>query len=298
MPDKHFMQAKAEEITNKKKKEDSTSQTEVAQFDQGPTSEAVQRALANPTRANLTPTVVNALQRSHGNQFVAQLASQQGTSKLSAPIQMKMSVTAANDTHENEADDVAKNVLNKINSGDVQRADEEDMLQGKRIQREGEEEEEVMAKRIDRQEDEEEVMAKRIDRMGEEEMQEDEEEVMAKRIDRKSSEDGFDVSGEVEDRIENARGSGASLDDNTREQMEGAFGADFSNVRIHTGSEASDLSNSVQARAFTTGSDIFFNEGQYNPNSSDGKELLAHELTHTVQQGAVTQAKRIEKKEE
>ena len=333
MTDKHFMQAKAEDVIKTKKKENNSSEAETAQFDQGPTSAAVQRALANPNSANLTPAVLTSLQRSHGNQFVAQLARQQGASKskLSAPIQMKMSVTAADDQHEHEADAVAKNVVNKISSGEVQRAGEEEEmamkridraeeeeLAMKRIQREGEDEEELQMKRIDRAE-EEELAMKRIDRVEEEEMLqgkridraeeeelamkridrvEEEEMLQGKRIDRKSSAEGFDVDNSIEERIESSRGGGQSLDDTTRQNMEGAFGADFSNVRVHTGSESAELNNSVQARAFTTGSDIYFNEGQYNPSSSAGQELLAHELTHTVQQGAVTQAKRIEKKEE
>lgn len=305
MTDKHFMQAKADEQLKTRKKEDVSSESEMAQFDHGPTSEAVQRALSNPSAANLTPAVMTSLQRSHGNQFVAQLARQQGKSstKLTAPIQMKMSVTAADDHHEHEADAVAQNVVSKISSGEVQR-EREQALQAKRIQREGEEEEEMMMKRIDRQDEEEEMQMKRIDRQEEEEeMQmkridrQEEEEMMAKRIDRKSSKDGFDVDGDLENRIENSRGGGQSLDDNTRQNMEGAFGADFSDVRVHTGSEASELSSSVQARAFTTGSDIYFNEGEYNPGSSQGQELLAHELTHTIQQGAVSQTKRKEESE-
>ena len=316
MTDKHFMQAKADEQIKKKKKEDNTQETEAVTFDQGPTSEAVQRALANPTAQNLTPAVVTSLQRSHGNQFVAQLARQQnaGTSKLSAPIQMKMSVTAADDQHEHEADAVAKDVVSKINSGDVQRDREEavqakriqredmpeDELAMKRIQREDMEEEEMSMKRIDRME-EEEMSMKRIDRMEEEEesmqmkriQREDmeEEEMSMKRIQRSSGADGFDVSSDIEDRIESSRGGGSQMDDNTRENMEGAFGADFSDVRIHTGGEAAELTNAVQARAFTTGSDIYFNEGE----SPQNQELLAHELTHTIQQGAVAQAKRKEK---
>jgi hypothetical protein len=67
--------------------------------------------------------------------------------------------------------------------------------------------------------------------------------------------------------------------------MEGAMGADFSGVRVHTGSEAAGLSQDLSAQAFTYGSDIYFNEGKYNPGSTDGQKLLAHELTHTVQQG-------------
>jgi hypothetical protein len=76
--------------------------------------------------------------------------------------------------------------------------------------------------------------------------------------------------------------SGRALDDVTRSKMEGAFGADFSGVRVHTGAEAATLSESLQARAFTTGNDVFFGKGA-DPSSSP--ELLAHELTHVVQQG-------------
>jgi hypothetical protein len=265
MPNKHFMQAKSDEQLTKKSKEQNTPEA-TPTIDQGPTSIAVQRALANPNSATLTPSVLNTLQRSHGNQFVTQLTQQHSKSKLSAPIQMKMSVTAADDQHEHEADSVAANVISKINSGEVQR-EREAALQAKRIDRA--EEEELMMKRIDRAE---------------------EEELMMKPIQRASSRDGFDVSDDIEQRIESSRGGGSTLDDTTRENMEGAFGADFSNVRVHTDSEAANLTSAVQARAFTTGSDIYFNEGE-SPNN---QELLAHELTHTIQQGAVVQTQRKE----
>jgi hypothetical protein len=278
MPNKHFMQAKSDEQLTKKSKEQNTPEA-TPTIDQGPTSIAVQRALANPNSATLTPSVLNTLQRSQGNQFVTQLTQQHSKSKLSAPIQMKMSVTAADDQHEHEADSVAANVISKINSGEVQR-EREAALQAKRIDRA--EEEELMMKRIDRAE-EEELMMKRIDRA-------EEEELMMKPIQRASSRDGFDVSDDIEQRIESSRGGGSTLDDTTRENMEGAFGADFSNVRVHTDSEAANLTSAVQARAFTTGSDIYFNEGE-SPNN---QELLAHELTHTIQQGAVVQTQRKE----
>ena len=66
--------------------------------------------------------------------------------------------------------------------------------------------------------------------------------------------------------------------------MEHGFGADFSNVRIHTDFEAAQMSSDIGAKAFTNGNDIYFNQNQYNPNSKEGKHLLAHELTHTIQQ--------------
>jgi hypothetical protein len=74
--------------------------------------------------------------------------------------------------------------------------------------------------------------------------------------------------------------------------MEGAFGADFSGVRVHTDSKSDSLNRSVQAKAFTTGSDIFFRSGTYQPASSGGQELLAHELTHVVQQGGASVQRR------
>lgn len=90
---------------------------------------------------------------------------------------------------------------------------------------------------------------------------------------------------EVEAAIEQARGGGRSLDSGIQRQMESAFGTNFSGVRVHTDSTADALNQSLSARAFTTGQDIFFRQGEYNPGSSSGKELLAHELTHVVQQG-------------
>lgn len=99
------------------------------------------------------------------------------------------------------------------------------------------------------------------------------------------------ASNEISGRLNRSRGGGSELDDDTQSEMEGSFGADFSHVRIHTGSNAAQLSQELGAKAFTHGSDIYFNQGQYNPHSTEGKHLLAHELTHTVQQGASIQRK-------
>jgi hypothetical protein len=74
------------------------------------------------------------------------------------------------------------------------------------------------------------------------------------------------------------------MDRGIQAQMGQAFDADFSGVRVHTDAGAHDLNRSLSARAFTTGNDIYFRQGEYNPGSSSGRELLAHELTHVVQQ--------------
>lgn len=71
--------------------------------------------------------------------------------------------------------------------------------------------------------------------------------------------------------------------------METGFSADFSGVRIHQGADAVAMNRDLKAQAFTHGKDIFFNSGKYEPESTRGKMLLAHELTHVVQQGAAEQ---------
>ena len=79
-------------------------------------------------------------------------------------------------------------------------------------------------------------------------------------------------------------GGGAPLDKDTRGFMESRLGADFSDVRVHTDAKASDSARSVQAYAYTVGSDVVFQSGKYEPDSDSGKRMLAHELTHVVQQ--------------
>jgi Domain of unknown function (DUF4157) len=79
-------------------------------------------------------------------------------------------------------------------------------------------------------------------------------------------------------------GGGAPLDKDTRGFMESRLGADFSDVRVHTDAKASDSARSVQAYAYTVGSDVVFQSGKYEPDSDSGKRTLAHELTHVVQQ--------------
>ena len=71
---------------------------------------------------------------------------------------------------------------------------------------------------------------------------------------------------------------------NSQSEMEQKFHADFKQVRIHSDSEAASMCDSIHAQAFAHGYDIYFNSGKYNPASSGGKELLAHELAHVVQQ--------------
>jgi hypothetical protein len=94
---------------------------------------------------------------------------------------------------------------------------------------------------------------------------------------------------DVEAAIARSRGGGSPLDPGTRERLSPALGDPLSDVRVHTDDGADALTNAVAARAFATGSDVFFAQGEYRPGSPEGERLLAHELTHVVQQrGAPT----------
>jgi len=88
----------------------------------------------------------------------------------------------------------------------------------------------------------------------------------------------------VETAIHEAQGGGQALPGSVRGRMERAFGADFSAVRVHVGTQADHLNQSLQASAFTAGQNIFFRHGAYAPGKHHGQAVLAHELTHVVQQ--------------
>jgi peptidoglycan hydrolase-like protein with peptidoglycan-binding domain len=88
----------------------------------------------------------------------------------------------------------------------------------------------------------------------------------------------------VEAKIRENNGSGQKMEDKTRSEMEAGLGADFSQINIHDDEESAYLNTTLGAETFTVGKDVYFNKGNYNPESSNGKHLLAHELTHTIQQ--------------
>ncbi len=103
---------------------------------------------------------------------------------------------------------------------------------------------------------------------------------------RSGSGGGGEVDEETAVAINQQRGSGGSLDAGMAQKAGQTMGQDFSGVTIHTDAQADHLSRQLGAEAFTTGSDVFFREGAYDPASSDGQHLIAHELTHVAQQGA------------
>lgn len=109
------------------------------------------------------------------------------------------------------------------------------------------------------------------------------------RLQRKGSSGTPSVGANTQSTIQNRTSGGQPLSSDVRGYMEPRFGADFSNVRIHSDPESASLSNQLSARAFTYQNNIFFSRDQYQPGTSEGKQLLAHELTHTIQQGHAVQ---------
>lgn len=106
-----------------------------------------------------------------------------------------------------------------------------------------------------------------------------------------------EVSPELTAEIKSLAGSGRPLSHDTRSFLEPRFKANFAGVRVHTGGKAENLATRLGARAFTFGKDIFFNAGAYKPDSPEGMELIAHELTHTIQQREVVQRDVIQREE-
>ncbi len=213
----------------------------------GPSQE-VQRALDNPQTASAETLLY--LQSTLGNRAVQRL------------LQRKLMVGPANDPLEQEADQTAQRVMTLP-------ATALPSEQQQPVQRQaGLEEEELQAKPL-------------LQRQAAAE----EEDLQAKPAVQRSSADGFEAGAEIEQQLEANRGGGSPLPNETRAFMEPRFKADFSAVRVHADGQAADLSRSVQAQAFAHGNDIYFNEGKFSPGTDAGKQLLAHELTHTIQQG-------------
>ena len=215
-----------------------------------PMNPTIQRhaALLSRSSSEQRITIARQLQQTYGNKYAQRLIE-------SMNVQAKLTVNPPDDQYEREADQVAEAVTKTTS-----------------VQRETkpEEEEEQVQTKLQRQaapEEEEEQVQTKLQRQG----------------------DGsFEAGDELESSLAVHQSAGSPLSDETRDYMEPRFGADFSRVRVHTGSEAAQLNRQISAQAFTHGPDIYLGEGKYDPGSDAGRRLLAHELSHTLQQGAST----------
>ncbi|MDP1880899.1 MAG: DUF4157 domain-containing protein, partial [Parachlamydiaceae bacterium] len=188
----------------------------------------------------------------------------------SAPFfQAKLTVNQPGDVYEQEADKVADQVVQRLENPLANNAPIEVSSLFNTVQPAV-----AVQTKCDACGEEEEVQRK-------EEKGEEKEKIQRKTASGSSGQPNDD---DLAGRLQATKGGGSPLPKDTREGMEGAFGADFSTVRIHTGSEAVGMSRDIQARAFTHGSDVYFNEGEFDAGSGEGKRLLAHELVHVGQQ--------------
>lgn len=218
-------------------------------------------------------------------------------------IQPKLAFGNQGDQYEVEADKMADKVVgNNSEPNSIQKKENEEEIQQKPLASEvtpliqkmetSEEEQPVQSKEeeesIQKMEEEETVQAKCDDCEKEEKVQKQEEEEAVQ----SKSENNASTSNQpsFESKLKGGNG-GQKMDGQTRSEMESGFGADFSRVNIHNDSEAAQMSQEIGAQAFTHGNDVYFNKGKYNPNSKEGKHLLAHELTHTIQQKGMVQKK-------
>ncbi|MBD2541007.1 DUF4157 domain-containing protein [Coleofasciculus sp. FACHB-SPT36] len=226
----------------------------------------------------------NNLMRSLSGAGVVQRQEELGKEELE-PIQAKLTIGQPGDKYEQEADQTSQQVVNQINAPVSQQSSQGETLQREEMP----EDEELQMKpasgtlqreEMPEDEDEELQMKPASSTLQREEMPEDEELQMQ----RKSDSNPMAATPDLEASIQQAKGGGQPLADNIREPMEQAFGADFSGVNIHTDAQSDQLNQSIQAKAFTTGQDVFFRQGAYDPGSRGGQELIAHELTHVVQQ--------------
>jgi len=103
---------------------------------------------------------------------------------------------------------------------------------------------------------------------------------------------GAELDDDIQRQIDSRRGTGASLRPREAQHFSDAYGTDMSAVRVHTDSTADTLSRSLQADAFTTGNDVFFRKGTYQPGTSQGDHLIGHELAHVATEGGGGSAQR------
>ena len=195
----------------------------------------------------------NRLQNAVGNQALQRLI-------RSGTIRPKLKVSLPNDVYEKEADRVAEQIMETpiSNSTSTAMYSKDDKISRKCVACEMEEKEE-----------------------------EDDNKKVKLSIGRKSlsNSNNLEATDEITNQINKVRSSeGSSLDNATRDFLEPKLGYDLSDVRIHTGEMAARSAASLNSLAYTIGNDVIFGEGQYEPYSEKGKKLLAHELTHVVQQ--------------
>jgi hypothetical protein len=234
-----------------------TSTTDLSDYQQPQSGEMI----ANVMRSHLTPNSISTTNLADNHQLLAPKRQDseanfsptnqlKAASRLSLPtdgvVQTKLTIGQPNDRYEQEANRVATSVVRQINLPTPISGTQGEVVQEK--------EEHGLRKKPQ-------PVLQRQEAIG-----------------------GGEASTELASAINSAKGSGQPLDTRLQQSMGQAMGADFSGVSVHTNKHSDQLNQSIQAKAFTTGQDVFFRQGAYQPGSRGGQELIAHELTHVVQQ--------------
>jgi hypothetical protein len=234
-------------------------------------------------------------------------------------IQAKRTIGKPNDKYEQEANRIADKVVSSNNKGKPSESSAS-VLQSKDSI--GKEEELVQLKALDstttpwvhkKEKEKEEtkplLLKKENGLEPEFQMKPEEDEISPKLIQKQVIEEDLQAkrkssqiestSAEMESKLNDSKSGGSPLENDTRTYMEERIGADFRKVKIHTDSKAVQMSKEIGPQAFTTENHVYFNQGKYNPKTREGKHLLAHELTHTIQQlGGKIQKKGTDHKED
>jgi hypothetical protein len=243
-----------------------------------------QTGILHPMSKSQRVQSLTKLQQQYGNRFVQRVIAQNA-------IQTKLRIGQPGDIYEKEADRLAEQVTrmpeSQLHRQEEEEEEEEEPLQTKPIG------EQIipLAQRQPIEEEEEEVQAKELrgqtfsvtanEKLCRQPIEE-EEELQPREIPGQTPQ----VTPNLEARINAIRGGGQSLPESVRAFFGPRFGHDFSHVRVHADAEANTLSHSLNARAFTTGRDMFFRQGEYDLGNRSGRQLLAHELTHVLQQNS------------
>jgi hypothetical protein len=196
-------------------------------------------------------------------------------------IQAMLTVSQPGDQYEQEADRVAEQVMRMPDQATPAVVRPEGPPQISRLQRKCEqcEEEQIQRQPMDEEMEEEQIQRQPMD----EKMEEEEEAPLQTK---EAAGQTPQVTPAVQAHVEGLRDGGEPLPGTVRAFFEPRFGHDFSRVRVHTDQPAERSARAVNAQAYTTGSHIVFGAGYYSTETLDGRRLLAHELTHVVQQGA------------
>jgi len=232
------------------------------------TRQPAAEAIIQPSRQvprSLSPGNILQLQRMYGNRAVSQMITTKRNGNGTSPIQTQLTVGPVSDGYEKEADHMADRVM---------AMSQETVEQGSTNGQSS-----LTRKETGLQ------------------MAQDDRKLQAKgmTLAQRQEEGGFTAGSDVESRLESQRGGGKPLPLETRAFMEPRFGVDFKDVRTHNDSEADSLNDTLQAKAFTSRNDIFFKDGAYQPGRVDGQRLIAHELTHVVQQGGAVNSPKIQR---